>query len=61
MTLGGGGGGGEGVKGYDAKKMLLSISFVFILNTEHLASCSVDSSGSSYIYSDYTFRKSSER
>ena len=53
VTLGGGGGGG-GARGeaVTLRKIVLSASIVY--NTEHLVSCSVDSSGSSYVYSDYT-------
>ena len=47
VTLGGGGGGGGG----GGK---LYCPQVLFYNTEHLVSCSVDSSGSSYVYLDYT-------
>ena len=54
VTLGRGGGGGKGGRGgYDAKKSFIVSKYCFY-NTEHPASCSVDSSGSSYVYSDYT-------
>ena len=48
VTLGGGGGGGGG--GCD----VIYCPQVLFYNTEHLVSCSVDSSSSSYVYSDYT-------
>ena len=47
VTLGAPGGGGRGC---DVNYCLQ----VLFYNTEHLVSCSVDSSGSSYVYSDYT-------
>ena len=43
VTLGGRGG--------EEKFYCLQVLFY---NTEHLVSCSVDTSGSSYVYSDYT-------
>ena len=46
VTLGGGGG--------EAVTENFYCPQVLFYNTEHLVSCSVDSSGSSYVYSDYT-------